>query len=438
MNESEKFIKAVSTPSVISVHTNTPPQYKDRKRQFLADRRQLFDEARDYLATDYVRARVQGIGRDFYDWVETDIRLSDVSTQSVTAFDSKEYDNFKEILFRDRRIDYIPPGALVETMGSYWLVVNPSNMSSGVSNAVIARCRAAFNFYDEYGNIKSEPLVIDRRIMLSNRNNIRENPVLPEGYFSVKCQRNKNTERLLEDNKRIILGNKAYYITGFTDFIEEFTGDFDSAKTYAFTIRREEPEEHDDMVNRISDGLMYHWDATAQLDSPMVVGNTAQLTAYMTLNGDAVEPTEDAPQTWTYESSNEAVAEVGEDGMVSAIAEGECIITATLTQNPNLSVSVGCSVRSESETLDWETPLPETLKQYSSVTLTAVHRVNGVVDTSAPIEWSFFNASKDAYHAETNGNTAVITSLGFSNRPLAVTATCGSVSVTAKIRLIAY
>ena len=147
----------------------------------------MFDAQRDYLSTDYVKARVQGLDpSDFYKWTETYIRLSDVSTQSVTAFDSKQYDDFKEILFADRKIDYIPVGAYVETMGSVWLVVNPGNMSSATTNTVIARCRTHYSFYDEYGNILHEPLVVDRRSMLSNRLESPQNIELPEGYFNVK------------------------------------------------------------------------------------------------------------------------------------------------------------------------------------------------------------------------------------------------------------
>ena len=149
MNESQKYIKSVSHPGVTQVRNNAPAQYADRRRQYLADRRTLYDEQRDYLATDYVKARVQGLNPDdFFEWRETEIRLSDVSTQSVTAFDSKQYDDFKEILFRSRAIDYIPVGAYVKTMGSIWMVVNPGNMSSPTTNAVIARCRAHWTFYD--------------------------------------------------------------------------------------------------------------------------------------------------------------------------------------------------------------------------------------------------------------------------------------------------
>ena len=440
MNDSQKYIRAVSLPSVAAVKTNAPPQYKDRKRQYMADRRMLYDEQRDYLATDYVTARVQGLDpNDFFKWTETQIRLSDVSTQSVTAFDSKMYDNFKEILFRSRAIDYIPPGAYVETMGSVWMVVNPGNMSSATTNAVIARCRAAFNFYDDYGNICSEPLVIDRATMLSNRVESPENLVLPEGYFNVKCQKNANTMRHLEDNKRIILGRKAYYITGFTDFFEEFTGDFDSAHVLTFTVRREEPEEHDDLVNRIADGLYYSWSAEITGAEPIPPGGSKQLTAHMILNGSDVPQSDEVPQTWTWSSSNENVATVSSEGLVNALSEGDTVITATLEQNPALTAQTGIAVMEIGEVIRFVGVIPPTLTQYASMTLTAVDEVGGE-EQDVPLEWEFSGAAKGDYGAVVSDDTksCVVTCYSASEKPLVVTVRHGNAEMAKKIILEGY
>ena len=103
MNQSQKFIKSAgaSRPSVMAVRSNVPAQYGDRQYQVFSDRRAAFDEERDWLATDFVKARVQGLDpNEFFAWTETEIRLSDVSTQSVTAFDSKLYDNFNVYFFK--------------------------------------------------------------------------------------------------------------------------------------------------------------------------------------------------------------------------------------------------------------------------------------------------------------------------------------------------
>ena len=439
MNQSEKYVKSVSHPGIAAVKTNVPVQYKDRQTQYLADRRTLYDEARDYLATDYVKARVQGlIPGDFYAWTETEIRLSDVSTQSVTAFDSKEYDNFKEILFRSRAIDYIPVGAYIETMGSIWMVVNPGNISSSTTNAVIARCLAHWTFYDAYGNIQWEPLVIDRRTMLSNRNESPENLVLMEGYFNVKCQKNANTVRL-RDNQRMILGSYAYHITGYTDFFEEFTGDDDSAHVINLTVRREEPEEHDDMKNRIADGLLYTWSADISGEASVPVGGIGGARAHMLVNGSVVTPEEDKPQTWVFTASDENVLSIEPDGHYTGVSEGEATITAVLNENPALTASMKVVVAAASEDVRFIGTVPAEIRQYSIVGISAAHEVNGE-NTGDALTWTFGGANPADYTAvvEEGGRSVLITCDSPSATPLIVTAAYGDYSTSVSIKLMGY
>lgn len=394
MNDSEKYIRAAasSLPSAYAVQTNTPTQYADRQHQYMAYPLRMFEERRAYLATDYVKARVQGlVPGDFFAWTETEIRLSDVSTQSVTAFDAKLYDNFKEILFKDRRITYIPAGAYIETMGSVWMVTNPKNMSSASETAVAARCRAHWAYYDEYGNVCTEPLVIDRVELLSNVTEKPENIVLPEGYFNVKCQKNAATERLGE-NQRIILGKYAYFITGFVDFIEEFTGDADSAHILNFTIRREEPQEYDDMQRKIAGGLTQTWNGALSAPSVIEIGATAKVSASLIHNGEAVLPRPDLPLTWRFASSDESVATVNDSGDVTGVAAGEAEITAVLAENGIITASAMVSVtEGEDVHLSFTSPVPASVTQYETVILTAAVIDNGEETDDVP-EWSFSGA----------------------------------------------
>lgn len=441
MNQSQKYIQSVSSslPRVAAVQNNAPAQYADRRYQYLSDRRTLFDEARDYLATDFVRARVQGLNpNDFYAWTETEIRLSDVSTQSVTAFDSKQYDDFKEILFRSRAIDYIPVGAYIETMGSYWMVVNPGNMSSPTTNAVIARCRAHWSFYDAYGNVRWEPLVIDRRTMLSNRNESPENLVLMEGYFNIKCQKNANTVKL-RDNQRIILGSYAYYITGYTDFFEEFTGDDESAHVINITARREEPEEHDDLERHIADGLLYTWSADISGQTGVPVGGTGGARAHMLKNGEVVTPGWDTPQTWVFTSSDEEVLAVEDDGNFTGVSDGAAVITATLTENPSLTASMTVTVGETFESVRFIGTVPAFIPQYSTVWISAAHEVNGE-NTNDALTWSFSGAASEDYTAEVDesGTHCRVTCDSPSAEPLIITAAYGNESAAVSIKLLGY
>jgi hypothetical protein len=387
----------------------------------------MYDAERDYLATDYVKARVQGLDPDdFYKWNETYIRLSDVSTQSVTAFDSKQYDDFKEVLFADRSIDYIPVGAYIETMGSVWLVVNPSNMGTATTNTVIARCRTHYNFYDAYGNILSEPLVVDRRSMLSNRRESPSNIELPEGYFNVKCQLNENTAKI-NDNTRFILGRNAYHVTGLTDFFEEFTFDNESVHIITFTIRREEPQVNDDMVNRIADGLLCNFGFS--INVPLLLflkqGAEIQLEPRLTLNGDIVPSTAENPQKWIYTYSGSKIS-ISEDGLLKAIGStGTHTVTVTLEQNPNISEKLRVTLTSApSSRYSVFIDAPETITQYSSALVTGSYEIDNIKQED-PLEWEFAEADPSTYSAviAENGREVTITCLSPSTTALKVTAT---------------
>ena len=158
MNQSEKYIKqsfgfrtAVNVPQ-----SNAPPQYADRRRQYMAPRTVKFDAERAKYATDYVSAAVQGLTPDFYEWTETTVRLAENLDASAKVV--KRTDDYKEILFDSERIDYFPIGAKIKTMGSTWICTMPSNMSSARCTALITRCNASYNSYDDYGNVITEPI----------------------------------------------------------------------------------------------------------------------------------------------------------------------------------------------------------------------------------------------------------------------------------------
>lgn len=332
-NNSEKYIQSVALQSGTGIGpvSNTPIQYGNRQHQYLAHRTEQYIKARAKYSSDFVQANVQGLFKDdFYRYASTFIRLADIAAQSANG--SKNVDDVKVILFSEPSIDYFPIGAKIQTMGSTWICTNPSNISSVHSTAVVQRCNAAYSLYDYYGNIVTEPIIVEKTAMSSNDNGTPQNLVMMEGYFTVICQLNKYT-RQLGQNQRIILGSKAYFITGFTDFIQEFTGDYDSVHLLRFSIRIEEPTDNDDLVNHIANGNNYSFYAQIQGTDNLAVGAEATLNAYFIKNGITVEVTEEHPLTWIWESSDESIATVDDNGKVTGVSEGTVTITARLLQS---------------------------------------------------------------------------------------------------------
>lgn len=441
MNKSQNYIDNVSNLGDFGqLPGNAPAQYASRGYQYMGNRTRLFAANRAYLATDYVQAEVQGLTDSFYEYITTNIRLNDVSTSNVTAFDNKKIDDFKRVLFPDIAINYIPSGAKINTMGSTWIVINPMSLSISGAQAVIARCNATYNVYDAFGNIIQEPIVVQRYSMLSNRNESPKNLTLMAGYFNIICQYNAVTATLNE-NSRLILGKKSYMITGFTDFLEEFTGEFDSSYLISFTARVEEPTETDDLSNRIVNGLTSSFTVNLLGNSQLSVGQTSQLEPIYTPSGAyIVESVPELPQ-WEYASSNEDIATVSTSGLVEAISEGAAEIKAILKQNPSLTATLNINV---TNTLPvaytaFTCVVPRAIAQYQSATISAAYYENGQ-ETDNAVSWSFSGADPDSYNTtlSENGKSVTITCIAPSDIELTITAAYNESSVTDSVILEGY
>lgn len=405
--------------------TNSPVQYADRHTQYMADRSARFIEKRAYLSTDYVEAQVQGLTEDFYEWQYKNIRFADVQGSSVN-FNGVKFDDVKNILFDDSSINYFPIGALLKTMGSTWLCINPSNISSAYTNAIVVKCNAYYNSYDEYGNIISEPIVVQKTNMNDNDRDNVQTINLQYGYFTITCQLNENT-RQLGENKRIMLGSNAYYITGYTDFIQEFTLE-DSCHIVTFTARLDEVIENDDTVNKIAEGETYSFVSQINGSNSAFVGKTNKLTALFIKNNDIVS---DMPLTWQWRSSNTDVATVDNNGNVTGIKEGLSIITVTLEENPDITTNIDITVEEAIPYVQFE-PYDDHMIQYQTQEIEAYYYVDGE-KTQDIVEWT---SEGENYNIKTANNVCTVQALG--NGRLTLTASFGGYSKTIEIELEAY
>lgn len=438
-NNSEKYIQGVALQSGAGIGpvSNTPTQYGNRQHQYLAHRTEQYIKARAKYASDFVQANVQGlIPEDFYRYVSTFIRFADIAAQSATG--SKNVDDVKVILFSEPSIDYFPIGAKIQTMGSTWLCINPSNISSVHSTAIVQRCNAAYCLYDYYGNIVTEPIIVEKVAMASNSNSTPENLVMMEGYFNVTCQLNEYT-KALGQNQRLILGSKAYHITGFTDFIQEFTGDYDSVHLLRFSIRIEEPTESDDLINHIENGKNYSFSAEISGADEITAGESTQLTAHFIKNGTEVQATEQYPLTWEWASSDNTLATVSADGAITAINEGDVQISAHLAQSKEITAVFNMKINKANTNpfVNFIGAIPAEIEQFDNATIEAGYYENGAL-TSNIVEWSFSGADEKSYYTVINDNYVTISCLRADDNPLIVTATYGEYKISVAISLEGY
>lgn len=415
--------------------TNRPAQYNDRRNPYFGDDTARFVQIYGKYASDYTACRVQGLDSDpnkFYEWSDQLIRLADARKKG-NAID-RPIDNYKEFLFVDRRIEYVPEGAKMETMGSTWLVTNPANISSAVGGGIIRRCNTTWNHLDWYGNVLKEPMVVENVKLNANANDFQETVLIMQGYFNIIIQRNGETENL-DVNSRLILGRMAYQITGYSDVAQEFTGDEESVRLLRFTARMTEPDrEKDDLVNRVANAYPFTWEVNVGGKAGMSAGEKAKFTAASLRNGIAADGDAEHPVQYLWHSSDETVCQVDTAGNVTAVGDGDCVITAVLVQNPEWSGSYAVSVARNVSGVHWSADPVERLAPYHTAVLTAVYTENGV-ETEDTVVWTYSGADESAYTAEEDGNTTTITCWAGSTAPLLVTASCKGQSVSAEIAL---
>lgn len=416
--------------------TNAPAQYGDRQKQYYAAETAAFTEKIAPYSSDYFLAAVQGLVReDFYEWTDEYIRLADIVKQSTAI--TKQSDDFKSVLFASKHIDYVPRGAKIAAAGSVWLVTNPRNISGPVATAVVERCNAVWCHFDYYGNILKEPLVIASGAARASSNNSQEFVLLTEGYYTAKAQLNSQTSDLGQ-NSRLILGAKAYAVTGFTDFIQEFTGDDESSHMCEFTLRYEEPnEEIDDLENKVAGGKTFSWDISVEGERDIPAGSTVNFRAVSVRNGQTVIGTEQRPISYIWSSGDENIATVDAQGNVTAVSEGECDIICRLEQNPSKYAvkAVNVTAGEMGGQVRFTGYVPETLEAYQSAEISAAYFENGAI-TEEAVEWTFDGAAEGTYTAVRSGNTITVTCYGYSPSPLIISAAFGQYGAEKKITLL--
>lgn len=427
-----------SNSSPLSYRTYDPKQYGDRQYEFFNHPTKTFIQEIARFASDYVEAQVQGLDPEKpYEYTNVHLRFADIVKPSGAM--STEFDNHKNILIAERQYGYIRRGAKVITMGNTWLVRNPQNASDG-GRAVIQRCDVEWHYLDYYGNVCSEPMCIDNLLKRANTPDSQRSTMITKGYFNAYIQYNEATKQLFE-NSRMILGSSAYILTGFSDFQREWTSDPDSVNLMEFTLRYDEPNDAtDDMVNRVAGGKTFKWDVNVGGVSELTVGESYQFTASsIRKNGQITETvvsTEEHPVDYAWSSSDETIATVDENGLVTAVAEGTVMIKATLVQNENnyqifeLNVA-GVDMEPH---VSFTATYPETLPYGRQILFGAVYYEDGYA-TDEPVEWSIEGADPESYTFTANGNEAVLTCWAGSVAPAIVTATHGEYQVSHTVYL---
>lgn len=420
---------------------NDPSEYADKEHEFFAGVTAMFRQDRLRYASDFVKANVQ-----FWDekgaevWKDLKLRFANVVRPSSAI--QRNFDDYKQIISENPAIGYFRMGTKIRSMGSVWLVVNPDNISGGEGMALIRRCNAVWNHLDYYGNVVSEPIIIENARANASSPDTQAQENISTGYFQVTCQYNDFT-RQANDNTRIILGDagnpyenaKAYQITGYGNFFREFTEDKKSVRLLTFTIRvLTKNDDTDDLINCVAGGKTFSWEA--YLSGPDGLNAAQQIVEYRvktSRNGTEIASTAENPFSYRFAVSDTETVEIMQSGPnyvhLRARQSGTVTLTATLEQNPAITAAKAIKATEQAEGVYFtQTGPTEPLRPFQSVVLTAyAFDENGAEVYSPPVRFVCSGARKGSCGAEYPADGKIeITCYGYSETPLTVTAIGGA------------
>lgn len=420
---------------LVSWRNNTPMQYSGKQRQYFSPETRTFTQEMARYASDFVEGQVQGLDPNApLEWQTRLLRMADIV--KPTAAIQRDFDDYKMILFADRDIEYVMPGAKIVTMGSTWLVVNPVNISGSDGCAVVRRCNAVWNFLDFFGNVISEPILVENSRANANDSDAQQSLLIAKGYFNVICQYNDYTKQI-DTNTRMILGTGAYRVTGYSDFDQEYTGNYATVRTLSFSVRYEEANKAiDDMENHVAGGKTFAWDISIVAPDKIRVGTNVEFEAESSRNGKLVTDEDPFIPSYRWKSSDTSVLRIDSFGRATAIAEGTATVTATLAQNKAYSESVTVSVTESEDGVAFTTTPVTKLGAYDNCTISAAYFEDGT-ETTTPLSWTLTgaDATSFAYTEADDGKSVSIECFGYSAAPLIVTAAYGDFEAQVGITL---
>lgn len=284
------------------------------------------------------------------------------------------------ILSDDHQTFYFPTDFPIEPYygmkfrwkGSYWLVINTSNLNSMVTSAEVRRCNNVLRFYDKDGKRTTEPCIMDYTLRFAN-NKMTAPITFGNGEQKIWCQRNKRSE-LIRPNDRFLFGTPnqrvsfRVYAGGTKNYMNNITEDDNSPTITEFYVNHYEANP---LFDDLKDGFAnaYFNEIHIKIDdliNKISPGAECELTASVYKAGDIIE----ADLNWS--SDKEDIVSVVDNKLI-ANKIGKATITATLDNDDRITDSFVVEVTDDDIEDKYEiiispdnlTVLQETSKQFS-------------------------------------------------------------------------
>lgn len=305
---------------------------KTPKETYRDNFQRMVDE-KFYNSSDWYTVQEETVyGSGIYQ--DLDVRINNVVTGRTGM---PQGDDYKVFMFKN--IEHsVTLGYMYIFENNYWIVINLTKIGSLATTATVRRCNNVLRWINSDGSYYEQPCVIDYGIKENRDYSTAGSKVVsPSGLLKVTTQLNDKTNTI-RPNRRFLFGNignwTGYRVMGggienynnLATFSNDLTG-YMILTMNADYINADE----DDLVNGVAELDQNLYSIT--LSDSIVSGNALgsyQLYAEAQLNGQTVD------RTFSWSSSDETIATVDSNGLVSFISDGTCVITCYLKDNQSV------------------------------------------------------------------------------------------------------
>ena len=322
-------------------------------------------------------------------------------SDSTTLFDSLIYSNssYKQfieektlILAPEQDISNFFSGQYVfpQRQGGTYILTSFDTQYGDKPKGRMEFCNQNLKWMDEDGTIHNFPCVINDRIPVQDYNGA--NSGLPYVRFLTTIKVQLNPETLTIDyNDRFIFGQQVFEVTAKNEYInDEMTQDL-----LELTVARDETRlPDDDFVNGIAGRDVEFTISIDQNDFDSQISATRQLSTTITKNN-VVDTSTDV--SWS--SSDESVATIDSNGLVTMVANGTTTIRASINDFIFDEITITVEASPSQDILYDLTPDTRLITQLDvgATTFTARKFIDGVEDTGVTLTITDITQSLSGY-----------------------------------------
>ena len=327
-------------------------------------------------------------------------------------------DDWKEFLSPEPEFD-LPYGLYLRWKNNYWIVYNKENFDYPTRGVICRRCITTFNWVDEWGNLREYPVSIGKPKEASDYVNVQfTNP----GGFNVFYMQLDQYSKYIRPNDRFMVGNSGYWTSykvqggGVANYLREET--MNSTETGLLSLICFTYEGNDDTDNlEIGVANYYERIFTMELDQYEIQQYSGFSTKIIPTIKRGSTIKDDVELLW--QSSDENIVTVDENGIITLIDKGEADVICTMLKNNLVTKSVHIINMGEKEEGQEEEKFYEAriypniheIKQGSSQTYTVEYYVNDEISSpqNLIIKIDRNNVPKQNFVFTVNNNTFTIT-----------------------------